>query len=178
MVLLYKSLVRSKLEYCCPLWHSRNIADIQMIESVQRTFTSKIIGMEGLNYWGRLKKLRLMSLQRRRERYIIFYLWKVIHGHYTNELNFEFRFSDRRGIVALVKPIINHNSKAQTLYDSLFAVMAAKLWNILDGEITLHTDFFIFKAAVDKYLSTFSDKPPIQGYYHMNDNSLISLTHT
>ena len=65
MMTLYKSFVRSKIEYCCPLWHSRKIADIQMIESLQRTFTSKIVGMEGLDYWQRLKKLHLLSLQRR-----------------------------------------------------------------------------------------------------------------
>ena len=72
MLLLYKCYVRSKLEYGCPLWHSSKISDIQMIESVQRTFTSKIIGMGTLNYWQRLEKLGIQSLQRRRERFIIF----------------------------------------------------------------------------------------------------------
>ena len=34
MLTLYKSLVRSKLEYCCPLWDAPQISD--MIEAVQR----------------------------------------------------------------------------------------------------------------------------------------------
>ena len=58
---LYKSIVRSHLEYCCPLWHpTSKIADIQELESVQR-----ISGLSSLNYWERLKSLKLTSLQRR-----------------------------------------------------------------------------------------------------------------
>ena len=37
MVTLYKSLVRSHLEFCCPLWNPCRVADIQQIESVHRT---------------------------------------------------------------------------------------------------------------------------------------------
>ena len=44
LVTLYKSLVRTHLEYCCPLWSPppRKITDIQLIEGVQRSFTSRI----------------------------------------------------------------------------------------------------------------------------------------
>ena len=61
MATLYKSLVRSHLEYCCPLWSPRKITDIQLIEGVQRSFASRIWGVQHLNYWGRLKALKLMS---------------------------------------------------------------------------------------------------------------------
>ena len=61
MLTLYKSIVRSHFEYCCPLWHpTSKIADIQELESVQR-----ISGLSSLNYWERLKSLKLTSLQRR-----------------------------------------------------------------------------------------------------------------
>ena len=69
MMTIYKSLVRSHLEYCCPLWNCSKNKDIQQLEGIQRTFTSKIDGTQHLNYWQRLKALDLMSLQRRRERY-------------------------------------------------------------------------------------------------------------
>ena len=71
MLTLYKSLVRSHLDNCCPLWHPHQMSNIQILEGVQRKFTSRIWDVQHLNYWDRLKSLRLMSLQRRRERYII-----------------------------------------------------------------------------------------------------------
>ena len=72
MMTLYKSLVRSLLDYCCPLWNPTKVQDIQLIEGVQRTCTSSIGGlMAHFNYWERLAKLKPVSLQRRRERCII-----------------------------------------------------------------------------------------------------------
>ena len=70
---LYKSLVRSLLEYCCPLWDPVKGTENQLLEGVQQTFTNRIggRGLENLNYWERLSHLKLMSLQRRRERYTI-----------------------------------------------------------------------------------------------------------
>ena len=127
MLFLYKSYVRSKLEYGCPVWHNTNISDIQKVESLQRTFTSKIIGMQNLNYWQRLEKLGIQSLQRRRERYIIFFMWKIVNGLISNDLNFQFKYSDRRGIIAIIKPLVNSSSKVQTLYDNSFAVLASKI---------------------------------------------------
>ena len=44
MITLYKSLIRSRLEFCCPLWHTNKVEDIVAIESIQRSFTSKIEG--------------------------------------------------------------------------------------------------------------------------------------
>ena len=79
MITLYKSSVRSLLEYCCPLWDPTKFTEIQMLEGVQRTFTSRIGGLNDMNYWERLAHLNLMSLQRRRERYTILMMWKILH---------------------------------------------------------------------------------------------------
>ena len=54
MITLYKSLVRSLLEYCCPLWDPTKFTEIQMLEGVQRTFTSRRGGLNDMNYWKRL----------------------------------------------------------------------------------------------------------------------------
>ena len=41
MMTLFKSLIRSKLEYCCPLWNPAKIGDIQLIENVQKHGTTR-----------------------------------------------------------------------------------------------------------------------------------------
>ena len=77
MLKLLKSLVIPLLEYCCQLWNPWKAKDIQAIESTQRTFTYKITDVQHLNYLERLHELKLYSLQRRRERYIIIFIWKI-----------------------------------------------------------------------------------------------------
>ena len=77
MLTLLKSLVIPLLEYCCQIWNPRKPKDIQAIEAIQRTFTYKITEVQHLNYWERLHEHKLYSLQRRRERFIIIYIWKI-----------------------------------------------------------------------------------------------------
>ena len=74
MLTLRKALVILLLEYCCQLWNPWNAKDIQVIEAIERIFTFKITEVQHLNYWERLHKLKLYSLQRR-EHYIIIYIW-------------------------------------------------------------------------------------------------------
>ena len=71
MMTPYKSFVRSQLNYSSLLWHVQKIGDIEVIEGVQRAFKSRISAVSQFDYWERLRKLQLMSLQRLRERFII-----------------------------------------------------------------------------------------------------------
>ena len=77
MLTLFKALVMSRLDYGCQLWSPYLIKHINMVEKVQRSFTRFISGMACLSYTERLTVLKLYSLQRRRERYIIIYVWKI-----------------------------------------------------------------------------------------------------
>ena len=43
-----QALIRSKLEYCSPLWNPSIVRDIETIEDVQRFFTNRISGMSDL----------------------------------------------------------------------------------------------------------------------------------
>ena len=62
---------------------------IQKVDMCQKikvnvSFAIFISGMKGLSYPERLTVLKLYSLQRRRERYIIIYVWKILEGLVPN----------------------------------------------------------------------------------------------
>ena len=174
MLTLYKSMVRSLLEYCCPLWHPIKVSDIQELESVQRTFTSKIAGMKHLHYWDRLTQLSLMSLQRRRERFIILHMWKILNGKTSNDLNIAFVSRPRLGNLAVIPPKNKSSSAAnQTLFDSSFAVQGPILWNAMPHHLNSIQDLEQFKSKLTQFMLSIPDKPPIRGWSPPNKNTLL-----
>ena len=60
--------------------------DIDKLKRVQKNFTSRIKGLENLNYQQRLKKLGMYSMERRRERYLIINAWQQIEDVKENIL--------------------------------------------------------------------------------------------
>ena len=108
MLTLFKALVLSRLDYGSQLWSPHKICQINQIEKIQRAFTKHITGMDDLPYTKRLKMLNINSLHRRRERYCIIYLWKILEGLVPNFSDpIVCSFSDRRGrscIVSHVNP--------------------------------------------------------------------------
>ena len=128
MITLYKSLIRSLLEYCCPLWNPRRVTEIQLLEGVQRTFTSCIAGLRHLSYWERLKQLKMVSLQWRR--YIILMMLKILHSVVPNYCDIKFKVTPRQGSVAIIPSLsVTSPSGNLSLYDASFAVHGPKLWN-------------------------------------------------
>ena len=172
MITLYKSLIRSHLEYCCPLWHPAKIGDIQLLESVQREFTRKIEGCTTLSYWDRLLKLKLLSLQRRRERYILLTMWKIMNRKFPNS-TVKFRPLSRLGYQAVIPGIVpNSRTAVQTKYDNSFSVIGPTLWNALPSQLTTIESQGAFKRRLTNFISSLPDNPPVSGYIRANTNSL------
>ena len=138
MLPLYKTLVRSRLEYCSTLWNPAKVEDIMKLENLQRTLTAKITEVRHLSYWERLKSLELMSTQRRRERYIIIHVYKILHELAPNDISMQFHQTSRRGICCKVPGLVkNCRQRFQTMYDNSFAVTGSKLWNLVPANIKL-----------------------------------------
>ena len=128
-----------------PLWSPTKVTYIQKLENVQNIFTAKIAGMPELNNWERLKKLSLFSLQRRRERYIILHMWKILDSKTSNDLSIEFVFRPRLGNLATI-PVCKKSSSAfhRTAYKRSFAVMGPKLWNCIPYNLKRIQDMYLF----------------------------------
>ena len=61
-VALYKSIIRSHLDYFCPVWSPNRKGDIEALEKVQKRATKLIPVLKNLPYKDRLKACRPINL--------------------------------------------------------------------------------------------------------------------
>ena len=155
MTTLFKSMVLPHLEYCCPLWSPTAIGRVRQLETVQRSFTAKITGLNTTNYWERLRLLGLYSLERRRERY-----FKIIQGITPNFQTPKFcvrvQNNPRRGRLCLI-PSINTRSLASvlTLVEASFAIRGPQPYNSLPIDLRNYDGSAeTFKRRLDKFLAS------------------------
>ena len=179
MLTLWKSLTLSRIDYCSQLWAPHKIGEIKKIEAIQRTFTSYISNVKDENYWNRLKTLRLYSVERRFERYLIIYLWKIIEDLVPKPTDVDTTsFNSRTGRKICVSHLPNIPQSIQTVIYNSPLNRAKRLFNCLPKELrnltAVSTD--IFKNQLDKFLSTLSDEPGVSGYKQFraaSSNSII-----
>ena len=173
MLLFLKTYLIPRLEYGSAAWNPHKISEIELLEAVQRSFTSKIDNMQNLNYWERLEKLKLFSLQRRRERFIIIHTWKVYKHLAPNDVGLKFHEHARLGIQADRLPLKAKSAKVKTLRHNFFSHTGPRLFNLIPGHIKNAKSVQSFKNQLDKFLMKIPDYPPIPGYKRANTNSLV-----
>ena len=159
MKIAWKTLVLPLHDYSSQLWSPHMIKDIEALEKIQWNFIKRICGVSS-NYWEALKELQMHSLQRRRERYMIFYVWKILEGTVpcvhsgssTDILKNDFNL--RRGRLRFVPATRRTKSSLQTIRFNSFSVLGANLFNILPQSTRDITNckFEIFKSSVLFYL--------------------------
>ena len=176
MLILWKSLVQHSLDYCSQLWSPTTTGAIQTLEIVQKTFFNKIAGMKHYDYWQQLHVLKMYSLQRRRERYMIIYLWKVLEKIVPN---FGITENPRRHGRFCKVPHINSSApvRIKNIRHASLAVKGPLLFNIMPAHIRNKTSCSVnaFKSALDKFLQTIPDHPRIPGLIRHCRNASNSL---
>ena len=188
MMKLFSTYLRSKMEYCCSIWSPSMQNEINELERIQKSFTSKINGMEELDYHQRLKALKLYSLERRRERYLIIYAWQMTENIKENVLNLKIHKNGRSRTI-YSRPIrwiykgtkIKHSYRSQ-IHESTSKKME-RLFNCLPPYIRnieqKTTD--TFKFHLDKWLQNVPDLPRIDNYgarVAAENNSIIKQAAT
>ena len=174
MLTLWKSLALPIVEYCSILWSPTKIHDIQQLEQLQWSFLRKIQGNQNLNYWECLSKYQMYSLQRRRERYMIIYIWKILEGRVPNVNNkVTANYNIRLGRKCNICP----NSKYQQITG-----IGITLFNLIPKHIrdTTGTQIDSFKKALDKFLMQVPDEPHVPSHPHRRakTNSLVDVIRT
>ena len=168
MLILYKALVLSMVEYCSVLWSPQKLGQIRELENVQRSFTKKISGIQHLSYEDRLKRLNLFSLERRRDSFRVIYVWRVINGLSPNldddRYKIKTTYSNRRGLECQIPALSRVSRGFQALNDESFAVAGLRLFNCIDKDIRSYSGTLnCFKSKLDRFLRSIPDKPVIVG---------------
>ena len=180
MITLWKSVVIPSLEYCSQLWSPTKKGDIAKLEVLQRKFLRKIAGTYGLNYWERLKKFNIFSLQRRRERYRIIYIWKMLENLVPN-VGVASVVSLRNGRTSIIPSLKRDASqRIQGLRESSLSVHGARLFNCLPRCLRDMSgkSVDVFKRNLDNFLRLVPDEPLVPGYTAMrsaDSNSLLDM---
>jgi len=176
MLTLYRSLVLSKIDYCSVLWCPNDLSDLRKLEGIQSNFTLRMTcarteSGNRRDYWQRLNHLGLYSIQRRFERYVVIYVWKILHSIVHNpglEFRNEAQVQSRHGLKCLIP---RYQSK---LRENSFLVRGPNLFNSLPKDLreypfdyTIHQQQAVnnFKRALDEYLSIIPDEPSLRSDY-------------
>ena len=130
MLTLYKSLVMSRLEYASQLWSLYLLRELSPNISRECAFF--------LSYSKHLEVLKLYSLQRRRDRYGIIYVWKIIEGLVPNLSD---SFSERRGGAC----VVCHSGAGRlgTLRYNSFRWRSIRMFNRLPKAIRMLSSFSV-----------------------------------
>ena len=173
--LLWKTLVQPHVDYCSQLYFPHLNSDMQKIENLQQTYTKKIPEVRHLNYWERLKTLKMYSQERRMERYRIIYAWKILEGISPN-CGLISQTSERRGRELKI-PAIRGKGRIQTLREASFQVHGARLFNSMPKSIRELTKISVdqFKYKLDVYLQAIPDEPSLHGYVPSVCNQLSGI---
>ena len=186
---MFKSLVISHLDYCSQLWMPVNGAGIHTLEKVQMDFFKKIPDLQGMNYWEALKEMKMLSIQRRFERYRIVYIWKILEDLAPNCGIVQIQDSEETRLGRRLKvPLLKGCAKSNKLKEQAFQINGAKLFNCLPQIVRnqsrkskkqhlFATGPEDFKMQLDVYLSTVPDQPRIDGLSPgVETNSLLHQT--
>ena len=119
-----------------------------------------------LKVWARLKKFKIYSQERRRERYMVIFLWKISQGmvqgynvEYTSVIGL-------RGRTALPRNVVQSSSSlVRKARESSIGVKGARIFNLLPAHIrNVNADNVdSFKKSLDSFITNIPDQPTLAG---------------
>ena len=170
MLTLFKSIVLSRLDYGPQLWSPLLINHITQLEKIQRSFTKHITEMNDMPYHEQLKSLGLYSLQGRREKYCMIYIWKIIEGLAPSISSpITRKCSGRRGRSC----VISHAKvgRVGALAYNSFIRRSIRLYNGLPIHLRSISSCSVlrFKTQLDIFLGSVEDLPCLPGFNNRLD---------
>lgn len=153
-LLLYKSMVRSYMDYAASVWSPYKVKYIEMLENVQRRATRQIAALRNLSYEERLRRLELPTLAFRRIRGDMIETYKIIRKIYDEDVCDIFilrgeesqRVNTRSNGLKIFKKRVIKKQCQQS-----FSNRVVNLWNSLPEDVVMAPSLNSFKNKLDKH---------------------------
>ncbi len=154
---LFNTFVRPILEYNSPVWSPHFVKDIVALERVQKYFTKNLRGLRHMSYEQRLAILNQPTLQSRRHRADLIFLYKILHNMVDANLKSLFVLSSdvtscthilRGNVYKLYAP------KPRTdLLKYSYVYRVIKSWNALPSMVCESQSISVFKHRLSQHLT-------------------------
>ena len=143
---LYKSMVRSHLDYASSVWSPYTMKHVEMI-GVQRRATKQLTGLSEMSYQERLQYLKLPTLAYRRMRGDMIQVYKMISGRYDETVK-----RILRSISTTLGETLNADTTRQLKLrdENTLPIRVIIPWNSLPEEVVSVPALNTFKNRLDK----------------------------
>ena len=150
---LFNVYVRPLLEYNSPVWSPKFNKDVATIEQVQRYFTRNLFGLSRHSYEERLLLLKQPSLEARRLRIDLIFLYKVLHNLTDNNLRnyFVMASNNNRSLRGNECKLFIPKPRSDMLKYSFFYRVIV-LWNSLPFNVVSADLLALFKTRLSENL--------------------------
>jgi hypothetical protein len=147
----YRTYILPILDYCSPIWSPYKLADIDLLESVQRYFTKRLAGLYDVPYSTRLVRCGLSTLEERRIKTDLALCYQIINGLVALDFASFFKSDTNRrtrgNTQRLLLPKLAHNKTRS----NFFSLRTVPIWNSLPDEIILTKPYHAFCSRLDKF---------------------------
>ena len=146
----FKTYILPLLDYCCQVWNPQGYTEIRRIESVQRAFTKRLAGYNGLSYEARLEKAGLCTLEMRRLHADLCLCYNILHGNLDTEISKFFEID----LTGKNMGLRGHSWKIKTSGSRLdsrlhyFSKRIINPWNALSQKIVDSNSVATFKSLL------------------------------